>query len=369
MKKFIYIILFLSGFELILGQQASDYFPEQPEVRWEYKVTPLDSSNNEIDTLSYYRHDKFFVEADFDGKLAKILQTKSGPKQTIHFQPYLDSLFFHFEGANGYEHFKVGYVGFLFGILDSILNNPNFSFVELLNSLEQWYSVYRFAQTINDEYTILQIDTTVTISSENIPLRFEYLGVRLPDELLETPIGDFESKKFIRKIGVSYLIIPPPPLPVIPIPIAFLNDTVWIAPDYWIVKGMIPSINIDLTVINLNVPPFFIPGFVTKLDTVVITSVKLDEEHFNPNQIRLSQNYPNPFNPGTKISWQLPVSSRQNLKIYDVLGNEVATLVDEYKPAGSYEIEWNASGLPSGVYFYRLQAGEFIETKKMILMK
>ncbi len=89
--------------------------------------------------------------------------------------------------------------------------------------------------------------------------------------------------------------------------------------------------------------------------------------------------YPNPFNPSTTISWQSPVGSWQTLKIYDVLGNEVATLVDEYKPAGSYEVEWNASGLPSGVYFYQLlvsalqskdgKAGNFIETKKMILLK
>jgi Secretion system C-terminal sorting domain len=88
-----------------------------------------------------------------------------------------------------------------------------------------------------------------------------------------------------------------------------------------------------------------------------------------PIKYQLDQNYPNPFNPSTKISWQSPAGSWQTLKIYDVLGNEVATLVDEYKPAGSYEVEWNASGLPSGVYFYQLKSGEFVSTKKMILLK
>jgi hypothetical protein len=83
----------------------------------------------------------------------------------------------------------------------------------------------------------------------------------------------------------------------------------------------------------------------------------------------LHQNYPNPFNPSTKISWQLPVGSQQILKIYDVLGNEITTLVDEYKPAGRYEVEFNAANLPSGVYFYQLNAGEFISKKKMILLK
>jgi hypothetical protein len=69
------------------------------------------------------------------------------------------------------------------------------------------------------------------------------------------------------------------------------------------------------------------------------------------------------------ISWQLPVGSQQTLKIYDVLGNEITTLIDEYKPAGRYEIEFNASSLPSGVYFYQLKAREFISTKKMILIR
>jgi photosystem II stability/assembly factor-like uncharacterized protein len=88
-----------------------------------------------------------------------------------------------------------------------------------------------------------------------------------------------------------------------------------------------------------------------------------------PLSFSLSQNYPNPFNPSTIISWQSPVGSWQILKIYDVLGNEVAPLVDEYRPAGNYEVEFNASNLPSGIYFYRIEVGNFIETKKMVLLR
>jgi hypothetical protein len=88
-----------------------------------------------------------------------------------------------------------------------------------------------------------------------------------------------------------------------------------------------------------------------------------------PTEFRLSQNYPNPFNPNTVIGYQLPVSSNVTLKIYDVLGNEVATLVDEYKPAGKYEVEFDASSLTSGVYFYTLRTENFFQTNKMILMK
>ena len=88
-----------------------------------------------------------------------------------------------------------------------------------------------------------------------------------------------------------------------------------------------------------------------------------------PTKYELSQNFPNPFNPRTKISWQSPVSSHQTLKIYDILGNEVATLVDEFIEAGKYEIEFDASNLSTGIYFYKFQSGSFVESKKMILIK
>ena len=101
-----------------------------------------------------------------------------------------------------------------------------------------------------------------------------------------------------------------------------------------------------------------------------ITSVGDDQGSLlAPDSYNLAQNYPNPFNPSTIISWQSPVSSRQTLKVYDLLGNEVATLVDEYREAGRYEVEFNASGLASGIYFYKLQSGSFVETKKMLLLK
>ncbi|MBK6912313.1 MAG: T9SS type A sorting domain-containing protein [Ignavibacteriales bacterium] len=104
------------------------------------------------------------------------------------------------------------------------------------------------------------------------------------------------------------------------------------------------------------------------------TSDNQEDISSNPNEFRLDQNYPNPYNPSTKISWQSPAGSWQTLKIYDVLGNEVATLVDEYKPAGRYEVEFDShsnkgQNLSSGVYFYQLKAGSYIQTRKMILIR
>jgi hypothetical protein len=83
----------------------------------------------------------------------------------------------------------------------------------------------------------------------------------------------------------------------------------------------------------------------------------------------LEQNYPNPFNPNTKIKYSVPQSSNITIKVFDILGNDIVTLVNTEKPVGIYEVEFDATTLTSGVYFYRLQAGSFVETKKMILAK
>jgi hypothetical protein len=100
------------------------------------------------------------------------------------------------------------------------------------------------------------------------------------------------------------------------------------------------------------------------------TTVGIDDYYTDkPDNYVLYQNYPNPFNPTTKIRWQSPVSGWQTIKVYDVLGNEITTLINEYKPAGSYEVEFNASNLSSGIYFYKLTAGSFVSSKKMMVIK
>jgi hypothetical protein len=88
-----------------------------------------------------------------------------------------------------------------------------------------------------------------------------------------------------------------------------------------------------------------------------------------PTEFVLHQNYPNPFNPSTTIKFDLPRTSEVSLKIFNILGEEVATLVSENLSAGSYSYEWDGLNLPSGLYLYRLEAEKFVESKKMILMK
>jgi WD40 repeat protein len=95
----------------------------------------------------------------------------------------------------------------------------------------------------------------------------------------------------------------------------------------------------------------------------------VDEISSQPLHFELSQNYPNPFNPSTRIQYSVSSSEKVTLKVYDVLGREIATLVNERKSPGMYEVQFDGSGLSSGMYFYRLQAGNFVDTKKFVLLK
>jgi N-acetylneuraminic acid mutarotase len=119
----------------------------------------------------------------------------------------------------------------------------------------------------------------------------------------------------------------------------------------------------------------FQPTTTVQVYTPPVTGVE-DQGENNPAEFALHQNYPNPFNPETIIKYQIPELSLVTLKVYDVLGNKVAILVNEEQVVGSYKVEFDATALPSGIYFYRLQvypanggAGNYVETKKMVLLR
>lgn len=103
--------------------------------------------------------------------------------------------------------------------------------------------------------------------------------------------------------------------------------------------------------------------------SISITVTDVGENPSNPIVYKLYDNYPNPFNPSTILRYSIPEASFTTIKIFDALGNEVSSLVNETKTAGTYEVEFNATDLSSGIYYYTLQAGSFTQTKKMILIK
>jgi photosystem II stability/assembly factor-like uncharacterized protein len=142
----------------------------------------------------------------------------------------------------------------------------------------------------------------------------------------------------------------------------------------WLVNSPAPSTECLIRLENLPLTVYDESDTVFTISSA--SSVKQLSVEEIPSQLELDQNFPNPFNPITKIKYAIPrvtlngvEGSFLTLKVYDVLGNEVATLVKEEKPTGSYEIEFDATSLPSGIYFYQLKTDSFVETKKMVLMK
>jgi hypothetical protein len=156
-------------------------------------------------------------------------------------------------------------------------------------------------------------------------------------------------------------------------PNPFNNDTVswnflYTAPDSLLIDtiySVANSVNWD----SIPGPPDqwnFGENFVVH---VIDNPVYVQNENLQPENFILYQNYPNPFNPATNIRFRIADFGFVSLKVYDVLGDEVATLVNEVKDAGEYEVEFSANWLTSGIYFYKLNVGSFSETKKMLLMK
>ena len=144
--------------------------------------------------------------------------------------------------------------------------------------------------------------------------------------------------------------------------ISTFNEVLFVF-QFW-TKSTLP---IECTVLLRNLESIDSTGIRRPIDLTVITGIEKPKEI--PKSFALSQNYPNPFNPVTKIKFTVPTSSYVNLTIFNSLGQEVKNLVSEEKSAGDYEVSFDASNLTSGIYFYRLKAGSFVEIKKMILMK
>jgi len=137
-------------------------------------------------------------------------------------------------------------------------------------------------------------------------------------------------------------------------------------------KSGYDSLNVIIDIYNLIADAGFLEKVLQKFD--LISTIGNDDNYRPLTDFFLYQNYPNPFNPSTKIRFAIPfvgtgLALSVQLKVYDILGNEIATLVNEEKAPGTYKVEFNATKLSSGIYFYKLQAGNFKEVKKMVLVK
>jgi len=350
--------IFLVLTSLMYSQGQNYFFPPDTVFEYIYEAIPLDSNSNPVLSEMFYRSDLFFDIAEYEGKQANIFKSKEASTlDSLAIVPYSDSLYFHFDGTDGYKYFQVDPLLDFLQALDSMGLDPNFSFVDFFTSLEDWYSVYRFSAALNDEYTLISVDTMVS----GINARIEFLGERFSDEIINTTHqGNINCKKFLNSLRVSVQIINW-------IPLLTIEDTVWVTPGehFWTVQENIPTLYVDLPLPGTD--PFYIYGI--KYNNPTIVSVEDNYDNVVLTEYSLEQNYPNPFNPSTTIKFHIPEVSSVTLKVYNSIGEKVTVLLNDNLFPGNYSIKWNADGINSGVYFYQLNANGFVETKKMILLK
>jgi len=370
MKKYRYTVLaFVISAHCLFAQQAQDYFPLETGATWSFKEVPLDSLNNPIDSLTVYSIDSFAVKGVYQGQNTNFILSKTGLKETVYYQPYIDTTHINLDGSNASLFFRVPSVDDLIGSFDTTgygqFISTFMAFYDLLKSFEKWYPLYKFTSPINQEYVVFQFDTTVVIDSMSLPLRFQLKEKRMNDEIIFLEIGNFDCKKFQQTLSIMYYNqVLPPPFPPIVITLLSRIETIWFAPQNWIVRSEIPTSEVDLSMAGAG--KYYIPGLISELTLPIVTSV---EDNLKDYDFNLNQNYPNPFNPSTKINYEIQKAGHVSLKVFDIIGNEVAELVNNNVEAGKYQVEFNAKHLSSGVYFYKLETGGKQSIKKLVILK
>jgi hypothetical protein len=358
-----YLLLLIAGIlisNVVFSQNASTFFPSNTGYKWYYKNIPLDSNNNPQTNLTTYRIDSFAVVANYQGLNANVVRYKDWLTSLTQNSPYNDTNYFNFQTTNGWQYMKTSM------FLDTI---PVPGIGSFFKSLEGWYNIFRFAQSVGSQYQIVQKDTTIQFDTIAVPLRVKVLGTRLNDEVVSTVYGNYTAKKFIISYGLYVRIL------IFELPIVVRPDTTWLAQNVWMVKQDIPFTKIDLS--NLGYPIVIpIPGICYELSLPPIGIRNISSEV--PEIFNLYQNYPNPFNPETKIKFDISPLSRgvgetrgvfTQLKIYDINGREISTLVNDQLSPGTYEVTFNSGALSSGVYFYKLESGSYSKVLKLTLIK
>ncbi|MBI3190013.1 MAG: hypothetical protein HYZ33_05135, partial [Ignavibacteriales bacterium] len=310
------ILFLLLISSLPLFSQASNYFPNSIGTTWTFDAALLGAGDTVIAGSEYREVDSVAEYSLLDGKNAYTIQSRleSGIPS--------GSSFFAFEGANGFV-----YLPSLPPPLDTLIDVP----------AAQWITSFKFNSGFVPPWDIFEWDTTITIDSLTIPAAIKISGSREGlNESVTVPAGTFTAARFniIEQVGIRSG----------PIFFPFLTmvDTFWIAQNTWIVKHTRASVTFSYDTLSFNIPG-------ARRELVAFTPNAITEEAELPSGIALYQNYPNPFNPLTNFQFTIDRSQFTILKVYNVLGQEVATLVNEMKNAGEHFVTWDASGLTSGV--------------------
>ncbi len=336
--KIKFIILFISflffSTTLLMGQ-AVNYFP-QPGFRWHYNTQFINTADSVLSDMDII--DSLGVQTIVDDSSCyPILSVNPFPV------PPTANYYVALSGSEALVKMSLLPVP-----LDTIFSAPS-----------SWFTLFKFQSGVVAPWTIFEWDTTVTIDSVTLPMGVKVSGKKVSlNEDVTVQAGTFSSARFtiLEQVGVYVPYIGFTPL-------FTLADTFWVAQNTWIVKHTRDAVSFSYQTIS-----FDIPG--ERMELISMTApLGVHERDALPQTFSLEQNYPNPFNPSSVISYTLSVNSFVTLKVFNMLGQEVATLVDGRQEAGLKSVVWDASSMPSGVYVYRLQAGSLTEQRKMVLLR
>lgn len=336
------------------AQNAADYFPHSLGSSWKYQRFTLDSLQQQITASKLIEVDTLTQFQQIKGSAAYVLIGKGLPRP----ETTLVNI-----GESTISLFVVGYPR----VTDILpIDSLGLGFVW---NYRNWYPFMKFGSpsTSGVVDTLLRIDTAVSFSSTLLPLTIVVSAQRMANTTVTVPAGNLAATPF----NITLSVVTPRNMPGVgrvEYPLVSLADTMFISSNKWIVKEIQPSTYFPLSNPGgYNVAITNIPGFVRVLESLTLTEVGPGSTV--ANGFSLEQNYPNPFNPATTVKFSIPDFRFVSLKIFDVMGREVRTLVSEPLAGGSHTISFDASAFSSGTYFYRLTARELIETRKMILEK
>jgi hypothetical protein len=222
-------------------------------------------------------------------------------------------------------------------------------------------------------YQVFRYDTTLAVDTAGIAivLRYQVTGQRLVESTVKVPRATYANcKAFLLTFQLGF-VGEIPGLGQQFVPLVTMQDSVWMAQFDWIVKMVRPPVRIDLS--SLAIPGLSkidLPGHESVLESAtILTGIAETSDHTAPTKFLLLDAYPNPFNPATVLRFDLPSGGEVALKVFDVMGREVANLLNGFMSQGPHEVRWNPGQRSSGIYVARIQHQGRTMSRTLMLMK